>query len=329
MEAIETKALITEKDGAGKIATVRQSAETAREGVVVRTHYSGISTGTDKWVLTGRYVFFEWPRPVVIGYQRVGVVESVPPGSNLEPGQLVAATSSLPFVDATAGWGGHVQRASSPAAEVFDIADVDPIAASLLVTAQVGVNAASRITDQANRRVLVVGDGIIGSSAAFAARARGFEVILIGRHEERLAPLRRHGIQTWNERSAEGVEPKEFEPLSVIDTIHSDEAFASYTAILPPAHGEVVFSGYSPDGATHWANMSVMQQLELTTHFVAGWTRERCLRTLDLMRQGLMPLSDVAAPPTAGDSAINALLETVIAGRLAPTAAVVDWSDTR
>jgi len=45
--------------------------------VAIRTHYSGVSTGTDKWVISGRFEWGNFSFPLVPGYQRTGVVEKI------------------------------------------------------------------------------------------------------------------------------------------------------------------------------------------------------------------------------------------------------------
>ncbi|GAA4852411.1 hypothetical protein GCM10023221_35180 [Luteimicrobium xylanilyticum] len=326
MPEISSPAVVTAEPGVAEIATVRQDREVADTGVVVRSHLSGISPGTDRWVLNGRYVWYDWPRPHVVGYQRVGVVESAPAGSGFEVGQTVAATESLPYVGATAAWGGHVARAASATHEVFDVEGVDPVAASLFVTAQVGVNAASRILEPQGRRVVVVGDGIIGASSALAARARGAEVLVVGHRDERLGLLEAEGVTVFNSRSGTGTSPRDFEPRSAIDTVQNDEAFALCMDALPEAHAEVVFSGHSPDGARHWADMAVMQQREITAHFVAGWTRGRLLDTLQLMREGLLPVERLVGHSVATTRAeVDDLLTQVVAGRVPAVSAVIGW----
>jgi hypothetical protein len=79
-------------------------------------------------------------------------------------GQLVAATASEHIVGVNAMWGGPVSLASSSQHEVFDADGISLIASALVVSAQVGVNAASRISALGGSRVLVIGDGIIGAS---------------------------------------------------------------------------------------------------------------------------------------------------------------------
>ena len=51
-----SKAVIIYSAGAGSISEVKLPAVGDTQ-VAIRTHYSGVSTGTDKWVISGR---FEW-----------------------------------------------------------------------------------------------------------------------------------------------------------------------------------------------------------------------------------------------------------------------------
>jgi threonine dehydrogenase-like Zn-dependent dehydrogenase len=54
------------------------------------------------------------------------------------------------------------------------------------VIVQVGYNSAMRLIDRPGRPVIVLGDGLIGQFSAQAALARGFKVLLAGRHDARL-----------------------------------------------------------------------------------------------------------------------------------------------
>jgi 2-desacetyl-2-hydroxyethyl bacteriochlorophyllide A dehydrogenase len=295
--------------------------------VLVRSTYSGISTGTDKWVLQGRFTWHDFRFPLVPGYQRAGVVEAIGRSvTSVRPGDRVVALFSRDFDGHSAAWGGHTALGVSPESEVYAADGVDPLAASLVVSAQVGFNAASRLTLGPGSRVVVFGDGVIGSSAALAARARGFEPLLVGRHQERLAASSRVGIETIESRQLGVGDLERLHPAGVIDTVQSMDAFASYVDALEPARGQIVYSGHSPDGVTAWADMTVLQQRELTTHFVSGWTRPRIEATLGLMRDGRFPVEALVGA-VAGDAVeVDELMAAVIAGSLVPTAAVIDWT---
>ncbi|HEY6739198.1 MAG TPA: alcohol dehydrogenase catalytic domain-containing protein, partial [Actinopolymorphaceae bacterium] len=89
--------------------------------VLVRTSMSGVSTGTDKWVVQGTFGAGRVRFPAVPGYQRVGVVERLGEDvEGIEVGQRVVTTSGVGFVDVRSTWGGHASRALSDAEDVYD-----------------------------------------------------------------------------------------------------------------------------------------------------------------------------------------------------------------
>ncbi|MCU1570615.1 MAG: hypothetical protein JWR33_1356, partial [Naasia sp.] len=80
-------------------------------------------------------------------------------------------------------------------------------------------------------------------------------------------------------------------------------------------------------GVKAWADMERLQQRELTTSFVSGWTRGRIESTLELMRSGALPLERFAGAPSATEADIMATIRAVLDGTLSPVAAVLDWRD--
>lgn len=293
--------------------------------VLVSTLASGVSTGTDRWAMQGRFGWAVLEPPFVPGYQRAGVVEAV--GVDVHTvavGQQVVATNSRDFVGARAAWGAHAGLGVSRAADVYDATGIDPHRAAFLVVAQVGVNAASRIT-LTGGPVTVYGDGVIGTSAALAARARGFDVTVVGRHGERLAVLAELGLGTRLGTDA-GAAPGR-DPVAVIDTVHNDDAFAEYVAALPRRTGQIVYSGHSPDNVTAWADMAELQRRELTAHFVSGWTDERLAQTLALMRSDVLPMERLVGRTTGTPAEVADLMTDVAHGRVAAVAALIDWTD--
>ncbi|SDS74120.1 2-desacetyl-2-hydroxyethyl bacteriochlorophyllide A dehydrogenase [Actinopolymorpha singaporensis] len=296
--------------------------------VVVRTLMSAVSTGTDKWVMRGTFGSGNVSFPAVPGYQRVGIVEEI--GSEvagLRIGQRVVATSGLGYVDVSSSWGAHSSRSISDAVDVYDAEGLPAERSAFVVVAQVGYNAASRLLLPAGAHVLVVGDGVIGASAAFACRARGFDVLLVGRHRSRLEVLGRAGFETLNGRATDP-EPTlaEFAPEAVIDTVQNTEAFDMYIPRLPRRTGQVVYSGHSPGGVTAWGDMAVLQERELTVHFVSGITGDRVRATLALMRNGQMPSEQLLGTVAQGPDDARALMKNVSEGRLEPVAAAIDWT---
>jgi bacteriochlorophyllide a dehydrogenase len=327
MEWFETAAVVLSRPRVPHVQQVRCRAPLSGE-VRIRTLYSGVSTGTDKWVMQGRFVWGSPVFPFVPGYQRCGFITAVGPATDgFRVNQQVVATTTVGLECVRPASGGHLADAVSPIHEVYDATGIDPRAASLFVCGQVGLNAASRLTVPAGGRVVVVGDGIIGASAALAARMRGYEVMIVGRHTRRLDAIARDGIVAVHTRADARVAVLDFQPAAAIDTVQSDESFACFVDAIPRETGEVVFSGHSPDGITHWADMAELQKREHTTHFVSGWKPGRVKRTLAAIRSGDMPLGELIGVTASGRSGIEHTVGEVVDARLASVAAVLDWSD--
>ena len=311
------------------------------DGVLIRTLASGVSTGTDRWVVTGQFEWGGFPFPLVPGYQRVGVVESI--GASVDsvaPGDLVFATSSRDFVGVAAGWGAHASWAISEDKEVFPAQGVPRASGALTVSIQVGVNAASRLTKPEEERVLVVGDGVIGASAALAAHVRGARVLLAGHHDERLSAVAevQPDVEIVNSHGDWSARLVEWMPTAVIDTVQQEPVTNDYLRFLPctwnaagslnPKSGsaEIIFAGHSPGGVTAWADMAKLQQPEVTVHMISGWTRQRIQYTLELLRSKRLTLDPLIRRFDSSSGAMSGLLEDVVGGRLASVAACIDWS---
>jgi NADPH:quinone reductase-like Zn-dependent oxidoreductase len=75
---------------------------------------------------------------------------------------------------------------------------------------------------------------------------------------------------------------------AVLDSVQSEAAQREYMPQLERGRGQIVYCGFTP-GKT-WADMGALQQRELTTHLISGWTRPRMESTLALMAAGKMSL---------------------------------------
>ncbi|MEI6916687.1 MAG: zinc-binding dehydrogenase [Armatimonadota bacterium] len=259
--------------------------------VQVRTLASTIRAGTEGWCLKNQFTWQPTPYPCVSGYQRVGVITELGDGvMGWAVGDKCAVTigywegTIVPF------WGSHGSVLNSPASELYRIPDgVDDVSASSLVVAQVGYNAAFRADLQPDDWVIVYGDGLIGQFGAQSARARGMKVILVGHRQERLDIAMGHSadyvINSHHQSVADEVQKLTGGTVAcVIDTIQTEASQREYLALLENGRGQIVYSGFTP--GVVWADMGLLQQRELTTHYVAGWTRARIEATLGLMAEG-------------------------------------------
>ena len=333
-----SKAVVTTSANTSALAEV-SVAELGANQVAIKTISSGVSTGTDKWVISGRFEWGGFAFPLVPGYQRSGIVEAIGSGvANVKVGQQVFATASVNYKDATAGWGAHTSFGICEDFEVFDATGIPPERSAFGVVAQVGFNAASRIVGNPGDRILVIGDGVIGASGALSAKARGFEPLLLGRHDSRLEKIGSLGIKTANSNTVTQKELANFAPIAVIDTVQSPEAFELYYRALPATWaaetfgnsrtgiGQIIFSGHTPDGQNTWADMAHLQKQELTVHFVSGWVANRLVQTLELMKAGALSLEKIATVYPADAVNIEKLFSNIAAGKNPDIAAYINWA---
>src|SRR5262245_26213104 len=164
-----------------------QVPELGPEQVRVRTAFSGVSQGTERWALTGRYGHFDEDYsayyPCSPGYQAAGVVESVGSAvSDITVGDHVIVPGTR-FVHpelkypgpCTASHSGMLVAARSAVTRVAP--EVDLAAAALYHMAGVSRHGIRLAKVQPGELVAVIGLGMIGQMSAQAARSAGARVL--------------------------------------------------------------------------------------------------------------------------------------------------------
>ncbi len=281
---------------------------------LLRTEYSIISNGTEKWAWSGRFhspgkdtsIKFPW----IPGYQRVGIVEKLGEGvSALEEGQRVAATVSQ-WPGAYAGsWGSHTELGLTDAGQCLPVPEsVDPVDAAGLVLTQVGYNGGTRPPVQPGWIAVVIGDGLVGQWAAQTFRARGCYVILCGRRPKRLhiaAQVSADEVVNDHEQSIEQIVAERFGAVDVVDEAVGLIDNVELAFRLLRNDGHLVFNGYHPEGE-HLMNIQWMHDKEITCHGMAGWTMERLAGTLRLIEQGRLKVRELITHEFAGAEADKA-----------------------
>ena len=247
--------------------------------VLIRTEFSFVSTGTERWTLEGKMAL-RWDGgfkfPLVPGYQKVGRVEQVGAEvTGFQVGQRVFMTTGR-VQGATSGWGGHLQYSLESEGEVYALPDALPgEEAAGLVVVQVGWNTGRRPAVEPGALAVVIGDGIIGQFTAQALRARGAQVWLAGRRTARLELGRQWSADRVLDVREEDLltEIKRARPQGadiLVETVCRPEDTPSYIEMLRP-RGQLVLAAYHAEA--NWVDLTPVQDKEITIHSTGGWTR--------------------------------------------------------
>jgi len=258
--------------------------EPGPDQVGIRTAFSGISQGTERWALTGRYGHYDADYsayyPCSPGYQAAGVVETVGAQvTDLRPGDHVF-TMGTTFTDPGHHYPGPCQASHSgylvaAGSQVWRVApDVDLAEASLYHMAGVSRHGVRLAGAKAGELVAVIGLGMIGQMSAQAARRAGARVIATDLLAVRRALAAEHSADRV-------VEPDEFESAIraeapagadvVIDTTGVSSIFDRCLELVR-AEGRIAMQGYYPDPIA--IDFHPTHQKRPLVAFPCGWDDE-------------------------------------------------------
>lgn len=307
------------------------------DDVVVRVTHSWISNGTEGSFVRGERIAGDTPRaesdplpfPHVPGYQKVGIVEQAGEAvTELRPGDVVFATVSRVdgmFYPA----GGHVSPAVTHRSQVWKLPPgVAPEAVSGLVLTQVGYNVGMRPAVSEGDAAIVIGDGMVGHWAAQTLRHRGARVLLLGRHDERLALFAAgdgdrivNGAQEDALAAARGWASEGVQVVA--DTVGSIPTIEALYPVLRRG-GHISSAGFY--GSHGQIDIQKMRDRELTLHAPAGWTRPRMDATLDLLARGILTTQHLITHRLPAREA-GAAFDLILSRREPVLGVVLDWND--
>jgi 2-desacetyl-2-hydroxyethyl bacteriochlorophyllide A dehydrogenase len=314
-----------------------EAPEPEAEDVVIRVTHSWISNGTEGSFIRGERIGGDTPRrdgdplpfPHVPGYQKVGVVEAV--GSSvrdLEIGEIVFAT-----VSKTSGMfyatGGHVSPAVTHRSQVWKLPPgVSPLAASGLVLTQVGYNVGMRPALQPGDAAVVLGDGMVGHWSAQTLAHRGARVMLIGKHDDRLALFDpgESGIRVnaSREDAPEAVRRWAAGGAQVLaDTVGSVETVEAFIP-LTKRYSHIVSAGFY--GERGRLDLQKLRDREMTLHAPSGWSPERMQGTLNLLAQGALQTEHLITHRFPAREAAAAY-DLILSRREPVLGVVLDWEE--
>jgi 2-desacetyl-2-hydroxyethyl bacteriochlorophyllide A dehydrogenase len=251
--------------------------------VGIRTAFSGVSQGTERWALTGRYGHWDADYaayyPCSPGYQAAGVVDTVGGDvSDLAVGDHVF-TMGTRFVDPAHKYPGPCQ-ASHAAYLVADRSlvwrvdpQVDLAGASLFHMAGVSRHGVRLTQVQEGDLVAVIGLGMIGQMSAQAARRVGARVIATDLIPARVEAAAAHSADVAVDANVERIEDvvRGERPGGAdvaIDTTGNPAMFERCLGLIR-REGRIGMQGYYPDPITIDFHPTHMQRPLVS--FPCGW----------------------------------------------------------
>jgi 2-desacetyl-2-hydroxyethyl bacteriochlorophyllide A dehydrogenase len=280
---VRAPAIVFAEPGRVEIRQV-QLPEPGPDDVGVRTACSGVSQGTERWLLTGRYnragedVAANYP--CFPGYQAAGIVERA--GSNvsdLEPGDrvMLQGTRLAGARNPGPGPASHVGYLVAPRSEVTRLRpEVDLAEAALFRMAAVARHGVRLTGIRDGELVVVIGQGIIGQMSAQAARQRGARVIAADRIHSRVEASAKYSADLAvdvSERSLEEVVRAEAPggADAVVDTTGNSSMFETCLELVRP-EGRICLQGYYPDPVVIDFHPTHLKRPAVT--FPCGWDSE-------------------------------------------------------
>jgi 2-desacetyl-2-hydroxyethyl bacteriochlorophyllide A dehydrogenase len=254
--------------------------------VGIRTVCSGVSQGTERWALTGRYGHFDRDLsayyPCSPGYQAAGVVEALGQGvEDLTVGDHVFAPGTR-FADPAHKYPGPCQASHSGylVASRSGVTrlqpEVDLAAASLYHMAGVSRHGVRLTKVQPGEFVVVIGLGMIGQMSAQAARRVGARVVATDRISLRVELAAKHSADRVVDANSERLEDVVGEEAPsgadvVIDTTGDSRMFDRCLRLIR-REGRIAMQGYYPDPISIDFHLTHMRRPTVT--FPCGWDDE-------------------------------------------------------
>lgn len=209
---IQGKALICDSEQEFQIADVLLK-EPAADQVLIRTHYTGVSIGTEFALVRNK---LSWgPYPLCLGYQGTGVVEAVGRDiTNFHIGDAVyfRGNDFMQLADGTAAScvsGAHCTHAVTRPNTTHGVAHIVPGAAMdvacLFVMPAVGLYGVDMANPRMGQTVVVYGVGLIGLGVVASCAHRGCVVIAVDLNGQRLSIARRVGADHLIHAASEDV----------------------------------------------------------------------------------------------------------------------------
>ena len=291
---METLAVVMERPE--QLSLSRLALDAPGEGdIVVDVEFSGVSTGTERLLWSGRMPHFPgMGYPLVPGYESVGRVVEARPGSGRRVGEMVFVPGARCFGAVRGLFGGAARRVVLPGARAI------PIDAGLGEQgALIALAATARHAIAAGRGEnpdLIVGHGVLGRLLARVAVAVGAEPVVWETN-----PARMGGAEGYTVLHPDSDERRDYR---AIYDVSGDPTLLDTLIGRLGKGGEVVLAGFYEAPLSFAFPAAFMKEARL--RIAAEWQPADLAATKALIEEGFLNLDGLIthhSPVQAADSA--------------------------
>ncbi|MEI8145376.1 MAG: chlorophyll synthesis pathway protein BchC [Alphaproteobacteria bacterium] len=270
-------------------------AAPGEDDVIVDVSWSGISTGTERLLWTGRMPHFPgMGYPLVPGYESVGRVSQAARSSGLREGDMVFVPGSKGFVGVRGLFGGAASRVVLPAARAVPLSDDLGEQGVLLALAATGYHALGQ--PQAPLPGLIIGHGVLGRLIARLCVALGGEPVVWETN-----PARRAGATGYSVVDPADDARKDY---PVVCDVSGDSGLLDTLIGRIARGGEVVLAGFYEKPLSFAFPPAFMREARLRV--AAEWHPDDLVAVRRLIDDGRLSLDDLVTHRSAAADAASA-----------------------
>lgn len=312
---MKTIAVVLDKPEQLRVAPVALR-EPGLTDIVVETDWSGISTGTEKLLYTGRMPPFPGlGYPLVPGYECTGRVIAAGAETGLAEGQRVFVPGSHSFTDVRGLFGGSAARLVADAAKVVPVDAELGENAVLLALAATAHHAVTASPDGPPQ--LVVGHGVLGRLIARIVIALGAEAPTVWETAEaRRACAQGYQVVAPHDDATQGYE-------RVCDASGADDIVDTLVGKLARG-GEIVLAGFYESRISFAFPPAFMREARL--RIAAEWSPHDMTAVLGLVEAGRLSLDGLISHRRPAEQACEAYAQAFADGDCLKM--VLDWRET-
>jgi 3-hydroxyethyl bacteriochlorophyllide a dehydrogenase len=291
--------------------------------VIVEIHYSGISTGTEKLLWTGKMPPFPGlGYPLVPGYESVGRIIDAGPEAKARIGDWVFVPGANCYQDARGLFGGTARRVIVPSARAIPIPEElgeAGVLCALAATALHAINGGGYDGNPANRCALpdlVIGHGVLGRLIARLAVALGAPAPTVWETNA----ARRDGALGYTVMHPDEDDRRDYR---AIYDASGDSNIIDSLVMRMAKGGEIVLAGFYSDRLNFSFPPAFLK--EATLRVAAEWQPVDLAETRELIETGKLDLTGLISnrrPATAADEAYPQAFSDPECLKM-----VLDWSD--